>query len=314
MGRAQGLILDHAILEPLVLALLLGMAIRLSVGLPVWAQAGTSFAAKTLLEIGIVLLGASFDLSAIADGGVRIVAAVVISVGAALGVGVVLGRIAGLPPKLAVLVAVGNAICGNSAIAAVAPAIRARKQEVAAAVALTAVLSVGVVLALPLLAPLLGLSDYRYGVVAGLTVYAVPQVLAASFPVSAESGQIGTLVKLTRVLLLGPVVALFAILYRGDRDPGAGRLSPRKLLPWFLLGFAALAVARTSGAVPSDASNAAREGSRLLTVVAMAGLGLGVDARGVREVGRRVAVVVLALTVLLVLLALALTAVLGLDG
>lgn len=312
-GAAQDRWLAHAVLEPLVLALLGGMALRLVVGLPARVERGAAFAAKGLLEFGIVLLGASFDLAAIGDAGARLGGAVVASVGVALGAGVALGRAAGLPPKLAVLVAVGNAICGNSAIAAVAPTIRAKKQDIAAAVALTAVLSVAVVLLLPLLAPLLGLTDYRYGVVAGLTVYAVPQVLAASFPVSAESGQVGTLVKLTRVLLLGPVVALFAVIYRGQRDAGAG-LSVGRILPWFLAGFALCALARTAGVVPDAAGDAAKEASRVLTIVAMAGLGLGVDPRGVRAVGPRVAAVVVALTLLLVALALVLTAVLGLDG
>ncbi len=104
-----------------------------------------------------------------------------------------LGRAAGLPAKLAILVAVGNAVCGNSAIAAVAPVSRAKKGEVASASALTALLGVGVVLALPLLIPLAGLSHAQYGILAGLTVYAVPQVLAATSPVSALSGQLGTL-------------------------------------------------------------------------------------------------------------------------
>ena len=97
------------------------------------------------------------------------------------------GGLAGLlSSKLAVLVACGNAICGNSAIAAVAPVIGADREDVAASIALTAVLGVAVVVLLPLLIPVLGLSNYQYGVLAGLTVYAVPQVLAAAFPEYAE--------------------------------------------------------------------------------------------------------------------------------
>lgn len=95
-----------------------------------------------------------------------------------------------------------------------------KKQEVPSAVALAAVLGVVAVLGLPLLIPLTGLSHAQYGILAGLTVYAVPQVLAATFPVSVESGQIGTLVKLARVMLLGPVVAIFALLHRGEQATG----------------------------------------------------------------------------------------------
>src|SRR5690606_29073597 len=125
---------------------------------------------------------------------------------AALATGYTVARLLGLSPSLATLIACGNAICGNAAIAAVAPVIGADGSDVAAAIAFTAVLGVIVVLALPPLGMALGLSGYGYGVVAGLTVYAVPQVIAATFPVSALAGQVGTLVKLVRVLMLGPVV------------------------------------------------------------------------------------------------------------
>src|SRR5690606_31975522 len=120
---------------------------------------------------------------------------------------------------LALLIACGNAICGNSAIAAVAPVIRAEREQVASAIAFTAVLGVVAVLGLPLLIAPLALSDTEYGVLAGLTVYAVPQVIAAAFPVSVAAGQMATLVKLARVLLLGPVVLLLALLHR---QPSAG--------------------------------------------------------------------------------------------
>jgi uncharacterized membrane protein YadS len=110
-----------------------------------------------------------------------------------------------------VLVACGNAICGNSAIAAVAPVIGATAREVASAIAFTAVLGVVVVLVLPLLIPALGLSATQYGVLAGLTVYAVPQVLAATAPLGSLSMQTGTPVKLVRVLMLGPLVLLLSL-------------------------------------------------------------------------------------------------------
>ena len=104
----------------------------------------------------------------------------------------VICRALGLPQRMAVLVACGNSICGNSAIAAVAPVIGADGDDVASSIAFTAVLGVLVVLGLPLLVPLLRLSLTQYGVLAGLTVYAVPQVLAATLPIGALSNQVGT--------------------------------------------------------------------------------------------------------------------------
>jgi uncharacterized membrane protein YadS len=107
---------------------------------------------------------------------------------------------------MSILIACGNSICGNSAIAAVAPVIGADGDDIAASISFTAVLGVVVVLTLPLLVPILQLSLTQYGVLAGLTVYAVPQVLAATLPIGALSNQVGTVIKLVRVLMLGPVV------------------------------------------------------------------------------------------------------------
>jgi uncharacterized integral membrane protein (TIGR00698 family) len=308
--------IGHAVLDPLVLALILGLLIRATWTPPAAAGPGIAFAGKQLLEFAIVVLGLTLDLGRIVEAGGRIVVSVLLLVAMTLGLGTVIGRAMGLGTRLAVLVAVGNAICGNSAIAAVAPAIRAKKAEVAAAISLTAVFGVGVVLALPLLVPLLDLTHERYGVVAGLSVYAVPQVLAATFTVSAEAGQVASLVKLSRVVMLGPVVALLAFLFREQGEDGTatgGTLSLRTMLPWFVVGFALASALRTSGVVPEGMATAATETSRVLTAIAMAGLGLGVDIRAVGRTGSRVIAVVTVLTVLLVVSALAITAALGIG-
>jgi uncharacterized integral membrane protein (TIGR00698 family) len=209
-----------------------------------------------------------------------------------------IGRLLGLPHRLALLVAGGNSICGNSAIAALAPAISADGEETATAIAFTAVLGVLVVLALPLAATALGLTDLQYGVFAGLTVYAVPQVLAATAPVSTASVQLGTLVKLVRVLTLGPVVLALSC-GAGRRRPGGSRLAMRHAVPWFIAGFLGLATLRSFGLVPEAALPPVERVTELLTVLSMAALGLGVDIRTVAKAGPRVtAAVVLSLAAL----------------
>jgi uncharacterized integral membrane protein (TIGR00698 family) len=313
IAEIETAIIGYALLEPLVLALILGVVIRALWQPPASAAPGIAFAAKQVLEFAIVLIGFSLALGTLVDAGASLAIAILVLVTLTIGLGVTLGRLAGLPVKLAVLIGVGNAICGNSAIAAVAPVIRARKQDVAAAIALTAVLGIGVVLTLPLLVPLLAMSDPEYGVVAGLSVYAVPQVLAATFPVSATSGQVASLVKLSRVLLLGPVVAILAVVFR-ERDAAAGSgLTFSKLVPWFVIGFGIAVALRTAGLVPEAFADAAQETSRVLTAVAMAGLGLSVDIRSIRETGGRVALVVLGLTIVLVSTAVAVTLALDLP-
>jgi uncharacterized integral membrane protein (TIGR00698 family) len=203
---AEQHLLGRAWLEALVLAILLGTAVR-SVWTPAshW-HAGINFSAKTLLEIAVVLLGASLSTQTLKAAGVGLLAGIVAVVGVAIVVSYGTGRLLGLHHRMALLVACGNSICGNSAIAAVAPVIGANSADIAASISFTAVLGVIVVLTLPLLVPLLQLSLTQYGVLAGLTVYAVPQVLAATLPIGALSNQVGTVVKLVRVLMLGPVV------------------------------------------------------------------------------------------------------------
>ena len=137
------------------------------------------------------------------------------------------------------------------------------------------------VLGLPLLIPVLGLSGTQYGILAGLTVYAVPQVLAATVPAGLVSTQIGTLVKLIRVLLLGPVVVALSLIswrYRlRDREASAApKMNLRHLVPWFIPGFLILAALRSFALVPETWTGPITTAATLLTVLSMAALGLGV--------------------------------------
>jgi uncharacterized integral membrane protein (TIGR00698 family) len=282
--------LGVTILDRLVLAILLGAAVRTTWTLPAALEPGVAFAATPLLELAIVLLGAAVDLPVVLRAGPALALGIVALVVLALLLGYVIGRALQLPPRLAALVATGNAICGNSAIAALAPAIGATTAEVTQAIAFTAVLGIGVVLGLPLLIAPLALSDYQFGVLAGISVYAVPQVLAATVPVSALAAQVGTLVKLVRVLMLGPViVAVSFVQSRMVRRAATEHRPPAPPLPWFLVGFLLLATFRTLGVVTEPVARQLSGLSGGLTLVAMAGLGLGVDLRQLRQAGGRVA-------------------------
>ena len=300
-------------LEALVFAILLGVAAR-----TLWTpggkwRPGIEFSAKTLLEIAVVLLGASVSVSTVLAIGPALIAGIACVVLAAIVTSYGISRALGLPRSMAILVACGNSICGNSAIAAVAPVIGADGEDVAGSIAFTAVLGVAVVLGLPLLAPLLQMSLTQYGVLAGLTVYAVPQVLAATLPIGALSNQVGTVVKLVRVLMLGPVVlliSLFAARLREESDeaapavtagdrPRSGRPPLNRLVPWFIVGFLVVAGVRSAGWLPTPVLQPTEWVANLLTTVSMAALGLGVDVRVVAKAGLRVtAAVTLSLIVL----------------
>lgn len=279
-------IFGRAWLEALVLAILLGTAIRSIVRPSSKFTSGINFSAKILLEIAVVLLGASISTSAIAEAGAGLITGIAAIVMLTIAVSYMIGRLLRLPSKMAMLVACGNSICGNSAIAAAAPVIEAESDDVAASIAFTAILGVVVVLLLPLLVPLLNMTFTQYGVLAGLTVYAVPQVLAATAPVSALSLQLGTLVKLVRVLMLGPVILVLALIY-GNRQANA-RPGFSKLVPWFIIGFLAMMALRSLGVIPESLLPVIQHTATVLTIISMAALGLGVDVRSVAQAGGRV--------------------------
>lgn len=295
----------HPYVEGLVVAILLGMVIR-----SFWQPGkrwlvGIAFCAKQLLEVAVVLLGASLSFAAIGASGPLLLAAVVMTVVIALAFSYGVSRVLGLSTKMSILIACGNSICGNSAIAAVAPVIGANSDDVGAAISFTAILGVLTVLGLPLLVPVFGLSSSQYGILAGLTVYAVPQVLAATVPLGIVSTQIGTLVKLLRVLLLGPVViglSLFSHKIQGNAVATTGKRGPLTWVPWFIPGFILFAFLRSFDVIPTMAVGPLATIATVLTVVSMAALGLGVDVRVISRVGGRVtAAVVMSLVVLIVI-------------
>ena len=298
LERIEAVSFGRVWLEALVLAILVGTAVRTAwTPGPRWVE-GIGFSAKMLLEVAVLLLGASISARMIAAAGFGLVVGIAGIVLVSIVASYSIGRGLGLPHRMATLVACGNSICGNSAIAAVAPIIGADGEDVAASIAFTAVLGVLVVLGLPLLPALMPMSGLQYGVLAGLTVYAVPQVLAATAPMGAVATQIGTLVKLVRVLMLGPVVLAISVF--SQRAGGGGKRPPlRKLVPWFIVGFLGLAALRSAGLLPPVVLGPAAWAANVLTIVAMAALGLGTDLRVVARAGGSViAAVTLSLVVL----------------
>jgi uncharacterized integral membrane protein (TIGR00698 family) len=288
-------------LEKLVLAILLGAALRSLFGLPALFTAGVNLCAKFLLEVAVMLLGASLSISTVAAGGIKLFVAVACIVLLGLLGGYIAGRGLRLPHRLSLLIACGNAICGNSAISAVAPVIGAGAGEIATAISFTAILGVIVILALPLTITWLHLSVAQYGTLAGLTVYAVPQVLAATAPIGLAATQMGTLVKLLRVLMLGPLVFCLSILNRRERTQSTARFpGANRLIPWFVIGFAALMGVRSLNLLPMPVITALLTLANYLTVLAMAALGLGVDLRELKRVGPRASLAVCASLLLLI--------------
>jgi len=313
LQQGEQMLFGRAWLEALVLAIVAGTTLR-----SLWTPdarwfPGIGFSAKFLLELAVVLLGASISAATIVAAGPWLLIGIAGTVVAAIVSSFAIGKLLRLPTRMALLIACGNSICGNSAIAAVAPVIGADGEDVAASIGFTAVLGVVVVLGLPLVGTALHMSGLQYGALAGLTVYAVPQVIAAAAPIGPVAVQMGTLVKLVRVLMLGPVCVVLSLTSAGLREevdelpphittgerPVPGRPPLHHLVPWFIIGFLGLAGLRSLDMIPHAALAPMGTAATLLTVVSMAALGLGVDVRTVAQAGGRVTTaVVLSLAVL----------------
>jgi uncharacterized integral membrane protein (TIGR00698 family) len=313
LQRLEVLAFGRAGLEALVIAILIGAMMRAAWCPGTLWLSGIKFSAKTLLEVAVLLLGCSLSAQTVIAVGRGLLIGIAIVVLIAIGASYGIGKLLGLPRRMATLVACGNSICGNSAIAAVAPVIGADGDDIAASIAFTAVLGVIVVLGLPFLPMLVHLSPLQYGVLAGLTVYAVPQVLAATTPLGSVAVQIGTLVKLMRVLMLGPVIVMLSLLTRRWRDepdetaprfitgdrPETGKLPIHVVVPWYIVGFLGMVGLGSAGLLPHATLAPIAAATNFLTVISMAALGLGTDLRTVARAGGRVtAAVAMSLLVL----------------
>ena len=291
LSLAGNLLTGQRYLDLFTCAIVLGICARAFFKLSTAYSVGVRFAAVTILEIAVFLLGFSLDLGAFSGSNLAMVACILGFVAVMVISSFTICRAFGLPEDLAILVACGNSICGNAAIAAVAPAVRASSEDVVAAITISSILGVLVVVLLPVLEPAFGLDAVQFGTFAGLTVYAVPQVVAATAPVHLTSVQIGTAVKLVRVLMLMPAVLLAPLFLRNyetaARTPGKPRLPLAKVFPWFIPAFLAAAVANNLELAPSGVGLLTSDLSRALFVIAMCGLGLSVDIRRVLTIGPR---------------------------
>jgi uncharacterized integral membrane protein (TIGR00698 family) len=279
---------NDAWLDAIVIALVVGFATRSIFGLHERFVPGVAFTSKQLLEFAVMLLGATVTVEGLQALGLNVLVGIVAIVVLSIAATYAISRMFGLPKRQSVLIACGNSICGNSAIAAVSSVIKAKPQETASAIAFTTVLGVIVVLFLPLAYFRGGLGEYEYGILAGLTVYAVPQVLAATVPVGVTSMQVAALVKLVRVAMLGPVVLSVSLVH----GMGQGQFRLKSLLPWFLAGFALLAMLRIGGVIPEWSEKPITIAAKFITVISMAAIGFSINISDLKKSALRVSFVV----------------------
>ncbi|MBM4461562.1 MAG: putative sulfate exporter family transporter, partial [Chloroflexi bacterium] len=269
------------------------------------------------LRLGIILLGLRLSLQDVVATGLSALLLIVACMAVALTLAFFAGRLLKIPPRLAALIGVGTAICGNTAIVAVAPVIEAKEEEVSFAVATITFFGTLAVVVYPLIGYFLGVSDRTFGLWAGTAVNDTSQVVAAGAAFSDKARDIATVVKLTRNTLMVPVMILIGLVYarsqrRSSHVPGtsrpeggvpgtSSRVTFGKIVPWFVLGFLLMTLLRTAGValgiLPQDvahpgaltaAASALKfvdEVARFAVLMALSAIGLGTDVEAVRRTG-----------------------------
>ena len=276
------------IMGPLTLALVVGIAARALVGMPASLVEGTRFSARSVLRAGIVLMGARLDFGLVARVGPRVLLLDLTIIAAGIAGIAWIARRFGVPRQLATLLAVGTSVCGASAVVAAGSVTKSKEDDVTLAVALCGVLGTAGVLFYVLAGPLLALTATQLAVLSGSTLHEVAQVMAAAFTWGPASGDLGTLVKLTRVVLLAPALVVLGFVSRGE-NAGRWRWSWRNPpVPWFVVGFLAVGIASSVGLVPAHLKALLSSASVFLMVVAMAAMGLGTQLEMIRGAGMKV--------------------------
>ena len=275
--------------SPLILAILIGTAVHNIVGTPAVAKAGVAFSMRRLLRIGIILLGFQLTVSQIIEVGQRGFLIIATTLLTTFVFTVSMGRLLGVDRKLAQLIAAGTSICGASAVIATNTVTNGDDEDVAYAVACVTIFGSVAMFGYPLLPAMLHLDPHAFGLWTGASIHEIAQVVAAAFQYGKTAGEFGTIAKLSRVVLLAPVViALGWLASRNATVRASGStVSQRPPMPWFVLGFVAVVGLNSLITIPAAERTQIVAVTTFLLSVALAAMGLETDlrklmARGIR--------------------------------
>lgn len=271
--------------SPLLIAILLGAVWGNTLPIPAVLSRGVAVSSKTLLRVGIVLLGLQLSLSAVLELGPGVLLIVLLSVGITFAATLWFGKLLGIRITQNLLIASGFSICGAAAVAATESAVGAKKTEVATAIGLVVLFGTLMIPLVPFLGELLGIPERTLGIWIGASTHEVAQVVAAGEAVGGSALAVAVTVKLARVLTLAPITAGIALHRRRTGPATDGKMPP--MVPLFILGFVGAMLLRTAGVLSPEMLEWAQVLQTLLLSAAMFALGLGVQLRSLLRVGRR---------------------------
>ena len=278
------------LIGPAIFGIALGLAINSIVGKPHGTLPGIAFTSKKILQWAIILLGTGLNLAQIWQTGLNSIYVMVFTISAAFLVAYLGGRVFRVGGRLKTLVAVGTAICGASAIAAVAPIIEAEETEIAYSISTVFFFNVLAVVIFPAIGHLLHFTNQAFGLWAGTAINDTSSVVAAGYAFSSEAGAYATIVKLTRSTMIIPICFIIAVMVylRNKREESRHtrmNFGFRRIFPWFIVWFLVASLINTLGLVPENAGYYLNILGKFMVTLALSAIGLGADLKVIRRTG-----------------------------
>jgi uncharacterized integral membrane protein (TIGR00698 family) len=280
-----------------VFGIIFGIVISNIFTLPKIIMPGLNFTSKKILQFAIIVLGSGLGLGQVYQTGLSSIIVIITTISAAFIIAALAGRILKVNFNLASLIGAGTAICGGSAIAAVAPVIEAEEHEIAYSISAVFLFNVIAVLIFPPLGHLLGMSQTGFGMFAGTAINDTSSVVAAGYVYGNISGDFATIVKLTRTIMIIPIAAAFVpvmILRKRKEINSSGKFSIIRIFPWFILGFLAASALNTSGILSAHTINLLKESGKFMIIMALTAIGLKTDIKKMIHTGYKPALLGLA--------------------
>jgi uncharacterized integral membrane protein (TIGR00698 family) len=274
-----------AALSPMIVSIGLGALVHNTLGAPGVAKAGVAFSLRWILRFAIVLLGFQLTAQQVLDVGATGFAVIVISLLTCFAVTKPLGAALGVDAKLTELIAAGTSICGASAVIATNTVTKAPEEDCAYAVACVTLCGMVAMVLYPLLPHVLGLDSRDFGLWTGASVHEVAQVVAAAYQTGKEAGDYATITKLTRVIMLAPMIMALGALAPRRADNGSGQ--ERAPLPYFALWFIAAIAVNSSIEIAPSFKDIIVSATTFLLALALAAMGLSTDFRKLAPRGAR---------------------------
>ncbi|MGX7420033.1 YeiH family protein [Carnobacterium gallinarum] len=270
-----------------VFAILFGILIKNTLGVQEQFKSGIAFSSKKILQGSIILLGFSLTIQDVGKTGLSSLKVTLFTILVAFVVAFLFGKWLKIPNKMQILIGVGTAICGGSAIAAVSPIIEADEDEVALSISTIFLFNIIAVFLFPFLGHLFNMSDAGFGLWAGTAINDTSSVVAAGYSFSNAAGDFATIVKLTRATLIIPISLIIAGITFYQKKQTTEKVSLKQIFPWFILYFLIASIISSTGILPAAFISTSSWLAKFMIAMALAAIGLSANLKDMLKTGAK---------------------------